>query len=50
VQLDIFGQKGPLIFSFCKLNVKTQFYLVQCCPTLSPFATCGDKRLECGDR
>jgi hypothetical protein len=24
--------------------------LKQCCPTLSPFATCGDKRFECGDR
>jgi hypothetical protein len=24
--------------------------LVQSCPTLSPFATCGDKTFECGDR
>ncbi len=24
--------------------------VAQCCPTLSPFATCGDKKFECGDR
>jgi hypothetical protein len=23
---------------------------MQCCATLSPFAICGDKRFECGDR
>ncbi len=23
---------------------------MQCCPTLSPFATCGDKGFKCGDR
>ncbi len=22
----------------------------QCCPTLLPFAICGDKRFKCGDR
>ncbi len=26
------------------------FILVQCCPTLSPFATRGDKSLKCGNR
>ncbi len=26
------------------------FSPVQCCPTLSPFATCGDRSLKCGDR
>ncbi len=24
--------------------------LYQCCPTLSPFATCGDRSFKCGDR
>jgi hypothetical protein len=24
--------------------------LKQRCPTLSPFATCGDKHFKCGDR
>jgi hypothetical protein len=28
VQLDIFGQKGPPIFSFCELKVKIKFHLV----------------------
>ncbi len=37
-----------------RLNLWHNFYhsilLFQCCPTLSPFATCGDKIFECGDR
>ena len=26
------------------------WYILQRCPTLSPFATCGDRRFKCGDR
>ncbi len=25
-------------------------YLAERCPTLSPFATCGDRRFKCGDK
>jgi hypothetical protein len=31
-------------------ETRNRYHLFQCCPTLSPFATCGDKRFECGDR
>jgi hypothetical protein len=43
-----FFQKKLLV----KLTPRVNFSnpLEQCCPTLSPFATCGDKRFECGDR
>ncbi len=34
-----------LVTKKCKLMVD----LIQCCPTMSPFATCGDRPFKCGD-
>ncbi len=33
-----------------KIRLEKTVPLSQCCPTLSSFATCGDKRFKCGDR
>ncbi len=35
---------------FTKLSHLLKLALVQWCPTLSPFATCGDRSFKCGDR
>ncbi len=50
------SKNGPLAFSRGPSSsvYSTYFYVAeplrQCCPTLSPIATCGDKHFECSDR
>ncbi len=34
----------------CLHNCTSMVAIYQCCPTLSPFATCGDRSFKCGDR
>ncbi len=45
----LFWVLKALLFTLYPVLYLAQF-LDQCCPTLSPFATCGDKIFSCGDR
>ncbi len=47
-------KKSEIVFDLFYVAWKSihfvNYYLDQCCPTLSPFATCGDRPFNCGDR
>ncbi len=38
------------IHIYNKIHSNYSYNLKQCCPNLSPFATCGDRLFKCGDR